>query len=109
MGGGSSDDRRRRKAAIFLLACALAGVLPHGLGPLGRLLPALGLAGLLGAYAVRTVFLRPPGEASFTTTAEETAAEEPSAEDTKAASSGVVEGSSSGLVAVDVEIGRAHV
>ena len=104
MGGGSSDDRRRRKAAIFLLACALAGVLPHGLGPLGRLLPALGLAGLLGAYAVRTVFLRPPGEASFTTTAEETAAEEPSAEDTKAASSGVVEGSSSGLVAVDVVV-----
>ena len=59
MGGGSSDDRRRPKAALFLLACGVAGVLPHGLGPLGRLLPALGLAGLLGAYVVRTVFLRP--------------------------------------------------
>ena len=57
MGGGSSDNRRRPKAAFFLLACGVAGVLPHGLGPLGRLLPALGLAGLLGVYVVRAVFL----------------------------------------------------
>jgi len=69
MGGGSSDDRRRPKAALFLLACGVAGVLPHGLGPLGRLLPALGLAGLLGAYVVRTVFLRPQGAPAFTTAA----------------------------------------
>jgi len=69
MGGGSSDDRRRPKAALFLLACGVAGVLPHGLGPLGRLLPALGLAGLLGAYVVRTVFLRPQGVPAFTTAA----------------------------------------
>lgn len=69
MGGGSSDDRRRPRAALFLLACGVAGVLPHTLGPLGRLLPALGLAGLLGAYAVRTVFFRPPGGATFTTEA----------------------------------------
>ena len=47
MGGGSSNDRRRPKAALFLLACGVAGVLPHGLGPLGRLLPALGLAGFI--------------------------------------------------------------
>ena len=67
MGGGSSDDRRRPKAALFLLVCGVAGVLPHGLGPLGRLLPALGLAGLLGAYVVRTVFLRPQGAPEFTT------------------------------------------
>ena len=67
MGGGSSDDRRRPKAALFLLACGVAGVLPHGLGPLGRLLPALGLAGLLGVYVVRTVFLRPLGAPAFTT------------------------------------------
>jgi len=67
MGGGSSNDRRRPKAALFLLACGVAGVLPHGLGPLGRLLPALGLAGLLGAYVVRTVFLRPEGAPAFTT------------------------------------------
>jgi len=65
MGGGSSNDRRRPKAALFLLACGVAGVLPHGLGPLGRLLPALGLAGLLGAYVVRTVFLRPEGAPAF--------------------------------------------
>jgi 1,2-diacylglycerol 3-beta-glucosyltransferase len=60
MGGGSSDDRRL-KAALFLIACLVAGLLPHALGPLARLLPSLGLAGLLGAYAVRTVFLRPRG------------------------------------------------
>ena len=69
MGGGSSDDRRRPKAALFLLVCGVAGVLPHGLGPLGRLLPALGLAGLLGVYVVRTVFLRPLGAPAFTTAA----------------------------------------
>ena len=67
MGGGSSNDRRRAKAALFLLACGLAGLLPHGLGPWGRLLPAVGLAGLLGAHAVRTVFFRPLGAAVFTT------------------------------------------
>jgi 1,2-diacylglycerol 3-beta-glucosyltransferase len=67
MGGGSSNDRRRPKAALFLLACGVAGMLPHALGPLGRLLPALGLAGLLGAYVVRTVFLRPEGAPAFTT------------------------------------------
>jgi 1,2-diacylglycerol 3-beta-glucosyltransferase len=67
MGGGSSDDRRRPRAALFLLVCGLAGILPHTLGPLGRLLPNLGLAGLLGAYAVRTVFFRPPGAAVFST------------------------------------------
>ena len=60
MGGGSSDDRRRRKAALFLLSCGLLGVLPHGLAPLARLLPAVGLASVLGAYLVRTVVLRPP-------------------------------------------------
>ena len=69
MGGGSSDNRRRPKAALFLLACGVAGILPHGLGPVGRLLPALGLAGLLGVYAVRTVFLRPQGAPVFTTAA----------------------------------------
>jgi len=69
MGGGSSDNRRRPKAALFLLACGVAGVLPHGLGPVVRLLPALGLAGLLGVYAVRTVFLRPQGAPAFTTAA----------------------------------------
>jgi 1,2-diacylglycerol 3-beta-glucosyltransferase len=69
MSGGSADHRRRPKAALFLLACGVAGVLPHGLGPVGRLLPALGLAGLLGVYTLRTVFLRPQGAPAFTTTA----------------------------------------
>jgi len=77
MGGGSSDDRRRPKAAVFLLACGVAGVLPHGLGPLGRLLPALGLAALLGAYVVRTVFLRPQGAPAFTTAPLDRPAAEP--------------------------------
>jgi len=77
MGGGSSDDRRRPKAAVFLLACGVAGVLPHGLGPLGRLLPALGLAALLGAYVVRTVFLRPQGALAFTTAPSDGPATEP--------------------------------
>jgi len=67
MGGGSSDDRRRPKAALFLLVCGVAGVLPHGLGPLGRLLSVLGLAGLLGGFAVRTVCFRPQGAPAFTT------------------------------------------
>ncbi|MCX5957376.1 MAG: glycosyltransferase family 2 protein, partial [Cyanobacteria bacterium] len=66
MGGGSSNNRRRPKAALFLLACGVLGGLPHGLGPLGRLLPPLGLAGLLGVYVVRTVFLRPQGGPAFT-------------------------------------------
>jgi 1,2-diacylglycerol 3-beta-glucosyltransferase len=60
MGGGSSDDRRRRKAALFLLSCGLLGMVPHGLAPLARMLPAVGLASVLGAYVVRTVVLRPP-------------------------------------------------
>ena len=69
MGGGSSNNRRRPKAALFLLACGVVGGLPHGLGPLARLLPPLGLAGLLGVYVVRTVFLRPQGAPAFTTAA----------------------------------------
>ncbi len=68
-GGGTSDgcqdgrpdgssDGRRGKAALFLLCCAAAGIAPHGLPPLLRLLPALILALLLGGYSFRTV-LRP--------------------------------------------------
>jgi 1,2-diacylglycerol 3-beta-glucosyltransferase len=59
MGGGSSEDRRRPKAALFLLACGLAGVLPHGLGTMSRMVPSLGLAALLGGYVARTAFFRP--------------------------------------------------
>lgn len=57
MDGGSTNDHRRGKAAIYLLVCLLLGVMPHGL-PLGGwhwILPLL--AGLIGAYALRTVGL----------------------------------------------------
>ena len=61
MVGGSPNDHRRGKAAIYLSVCLLLGALPHGLpqGPameLGRWALAL-LAGLIGAYALRTVGL----------------------------------------------------
>ena len=58
MGGGSADNRRR-KAALLLLFCLAAGALPHGLGPLARWVPGLGLAVLLGGYVGRTVLFRP--------------------------------------------------
>ncbi|MFN5464419.1 MAG: glycosyltransferase [Cyanobacteriota bacterium] len=61
MGGGSADHRRR-KAALVVLACLVAGALPHWLGPLARLLPGLGLAALLGGYLGRTVVVRPPSQ-----------------------------------------------
>ena len=64
MGGGSSDDRRRTKAAGFVIACGLAGVLPHGLGSVSRLVPSLALASLLGVYVARTAFFRPPPDAA---------------------------------------------
>jgi 1,2-diacylglycerol 3-beta-glucosyltransferase len=60
MGGGSSDDRRRTKAAVFVIACGLAGGLPHGLGSVSRLVSSLALASLLGVYLARTAFFRPP-------------------------------------------------
>ena len=80
-GGGTSDSRpdgsvdgrpegrtdlsteggpggRRAKAALFLLCCSAAGIAPHALPPLLRLVPALILAVVLGGYSFRTV-LRP--------------------------------------------------
>ena len=61
-GGSTSDGRpdgrpdgRRGKAALFLLCCTAAGMAPHGLPPLLRLVPALILAVLLGGYSFRTV------------------------------------------------------
>jgi 1,2-diacylglycerol 3-beta-glucosyltransferase len=54
----SHPGHRRAKTGLFLLACTAAGFAPHALDPLRGLLPALTLALLLGAYSIRTVFLR---------------------------------------------------
>jgi 1,2-diacylglycerol 3-beta-glucosyltransferase len=57
MVGGSPNDHRRGKAALYLLFCLLFGALPHGL-PMGTWRwPLPLLAGLIGAYALRTVGL----------------------------------------------------
>ncbi|MEI7952932.1 MAG: glycosyltransferase, partial [Synechococcaceae cyanobacterium ELA182] len=56
--GSTSDvrpDGRRGKAALFLLCCSAAGVAPHGLPPLLRLVPGLILALLLGTHTFRAV------------------------------------------------------
>ena len=62
-GVASHPGHRRAKTGLFLLACTAAGFAPHALDPLRGLLPALTLALLLGAYSIRTVFLRPDGAA----------------------------------------------
>ncbi|MFM8525100.1 MAG: glycosyltransferase [Cyanobacteriota bacterium] len=56
--GGTVTDRRRPKAALFMVACLVAGLLPHWLPSELRLVPALSLALLLGIYSVRTVILQ---------------------------------------------------
>jgi len=55
--GGTAPGARRPKAALFLLGCGVAGLWPHWLPAEQRLWPALALTVLLGAYALRTVFL----------------------------------------------------
>jgi 1,2-diacylglycerol 3-beta-glucosyltransferase len=63
--GGTAPGARRPKAALFVLGCLAAGLGPHLLPPGQRLWPALALTLLLGAYALRTVFLpllRPASE-----------------------------------------------
>ncbi len=55
--GGTAPGARRPKAALFLLGCGIAGLWPHWLPAEQRLWPALALTLLLGAYALRTVFL----------------------------------------------------
>ena len=55
--GGTATGARRLQASLFLICCCAAGAAPHAL-PAGRSLwPSLTLTLLLGAYAVRTVFL----------------------------------------------------
>jgi 1,2-diacylglycerol 3-beta-glucosyltransferase len=61
MVGGSPNDHRQGKAALYLLLCLLLGALPHGLPQglsmgIGRWALPL-LAGLIAAYALRTVGL----------------------------------------------------
>ena len=55
--GGTAPGARRPKAALFVLGCLAAGLGPHLLPADERLWPALALTALLGAYALRTVFL----------------------------------------------------
>jgi 1,2-diacylglycerol 3-beta-glucosyltransferase len=54
---GSTNDRRRGKSALFVVACGWAGLIPHWLDPAVRLLPATGMAVLLGGYSIYTVLL----------------------------------------------------
>jgi 1,2-diacylglycerol 3-beta-glucosyltransferase len=55
--GGTATGARRPQAALFLIGCCAAGAFPHALPPEQQLWPAVALTVLLGAYALRTVFL----------------------------------------------------
>ena len=55
--GGTSTGARRPQAALFLIGCCAAGAAPHALEGAQALWPSLALTLLLGAYALRTVFL----------------------------------------------------
>jgi 1,2-diacylglycerol 3-beta-glucosyltransferase len=55
--GGTATGARRPQAALFLIGCCAAGGIPHALLPQQQLWPAIALTVLLGAYALRTVFL----------------------------------------------------
>lgn len=55
--GGTATGARRPQAALFLIGCCAAGAGPHSLPLHQQLWPAIGLTVLLGAYALRTVFL----------------------------------------------------
>ncbi|MEY3750886.1 MAG: hypothetical protein RLZZ11_1258 [Cyanobacteriota bacterium] len=55
--GGTATGARRPPAALFLIGCCAAGAAPHALEGPRALWPSLALTLLLGAYAVRTVFL----------------------------------------------------
>ena len=55
--GGTATGARRPQAALFLIGCCAAGAGPHVLPLQQQLWPAIALTVLLGAYALRTVFL----------------------------------------------------
>ncbi|MFZ9168336.1 glycosyltransferase, partial [Vulcanococcus sp.] len=55
--GGTASGARRLPASLFLIGCVAAGAAPHGLPQQQGLWPAMALTALLGAYALRTVFL----------------------------------------------------
>ena len=50
-----SGENRRTKSIIFLIFCALAGILPHFVEPSKNLLPSITLAVLLGGYGLQVV------------------------------------------------------
>ena len=54
---GRTNDRRRGPSALFVGICGGAGLFPHWLDPSFRLLPATGMALLLGGYSIYTVLL----------------------------------------------------
>ena len=69
--GGTATGARRLQASLFLICCCAAGAAPHALPGSRSLWPSLTLTLLLGAYAVRTVFLpllRGGGQATAATT-----------------------------------------
>ena len=50
-----SGESRRAKSILFLICCALAGILPHLIEPTRNLFPSITLAFLLGGYGLRVV------------------------------------------------------
>jgi len=50
-----SGENRRIKSILFLICCALAGILPHLIEPTKNLFPSITLAVFLGGYGLRVV------------------------------------------------------
>ena len=65
--GGDSANHRRPKAALVVLACLIAGALPHWLSPVARVVPGLGLAALLAGHVGRVIFFRPEASPALET------------------------------------------
>ena len=50
-----SGENRRIKSLLFLICCALAGIVPHLMEPSKNLIPSITLAVLLGGYGLKVV------------------------------------------------------
>jgi len=50
-----SGENRRTKSMLFLIFCALAGIVPHLIEPTKNLYPSITLAVLLGGYGLKVV------------------------------------------------------
>jgi len=50
-----SGENRRTKSILFLICCALAGIVPHLMEPSKNLFPSITLAVLLGGYGLKVV------------------------------------------------------